>query len=104
MVVQSREENPEKFSSRTHNKVSLLVPTCFSRSRQSVYVMKGMDALMKRPCRDVIESIVLIADGVPLKLPSDLEGIIVLNISSFGAGADPWGDDKDQASCTVVFD
>ena len=34
-------------------------------------------------------------DGLTIKLP-DLQGIILLNIESWGAGAEPWGNEKDE--------
>lgn len=36
-------------------------------------------------------------DGKTVQLP-DVEGIIVLNISSWGSGADLWGSDRDEVS------
>eukprot|EP00050_Salpingoeca_kvevrii_P011830 m.18227 g.18227 ORF g.18227 m.18227 type:complete len:971 (-) comp3654_c0_seq1:216-3128(-) len=77
-----REAKPHKYSSRAKNKTQ--------------YVMKGVDALVKRPCKDIASVITLFGDGQPIKLP-DLQGLIVLNINSFSAGADPWGTDASDS-------
>lgn len=46
-------------------------------------------------CKDLQKKIVVEADGRVLDLPP-LEGIVVLNILSWGGGANPWGGDKDD--------
>ncbi len=47
-------------------------------------------------CKDLHQNITVEVDGKQLELPP-LEGIIILNILSWGAGANPWGVEKDEA-------
>ncbi|VDM30824.1 unnamed protein product [Hydatigera taeniaeformis] len=78
----ARSENPTRFNSRFHNK--------------SVYFKIGLRKMVNRStCRDLQKKVVVEADGKVLDLPS-LEGIVVLNILSWGGGANPWGLDKDE--------
>ena len=44
----------------------------------------------KRALRSHVQQLTLVADGVPLTLPSGTEGVIVLNIASYGGGSDLW--------------
>eukprot|EP00052_Salpingoeca_macrocollata_P025075 m.227346 g.227346 ORF g.227346 m.227346 type:complete len:1024 (-) comp22368_c1_seq2:74-3145(-) len=76
-----RQAHPERFTSRTKNK--------------GHYVSVGVSSLIKQPCKDVFTDMLLWADGKDILLP-DVQGIIVLNIPSYSAGADPWGTDKDE--------
>lgn len=46
-------------------------------------------------CKDLQKKVIVEADGKVLDLPP-LEGILVLNILSWGGGANPWGPDKDE--------
>ncbi|KAA3677994.1 diacylglycerol kinase (ATP) [Paragonimus westermani] len=79
----AREENPAKFNSRIHNK--------------SVYLKMGLRKMVNRTkCKDLHQNVVIEVDGKQLDLPP-LEGIIILNILSWGAGANPWGVEKDDA-------
>ncbi|VDD74769.1 unnamed protein product [Mesocestoides corti] len=78
----ARSENPSKFNSRLHNK--------------SVYFKIGLRKMVNRStCKDLHKKVVVEADGKVLDLPP-LEGIVVLNILSWGGGANPWGLDKDE--------
>ncbi|KAL7064199.1 hypothetical protein AAHC03_05386 [Spirometra sp. Aus1] len=78
----ARSENPSKFNSRLHNK--------------SVYFRIGLRKMVNRSsCKDLHKKIVIEADGKTLDLPH-LEGVVVLNILSWGGGANPWGLDKDD--------
>ncbi|VUZ49451.1 unnamed protein product, partial [Hymenolepis diminuta] len=78
----ARSENPSKFNSRLHNK--------------SVYFKIGLRKMVNRStCKDLQKKVVVEADGKVLDLPP-LEGIVVLNILSWGGGANPWGPDKDE--------
>lgn len=61
----AREENPNKFNSRLHNK--------------SVYVKMGFKKMVDRTCRDLQRKVRLEVDGKLVDLPP-LEGIIILNI------------------------
>ncbi|XP_063951074.1 diacylglycerol kinase theta-like isoform X4 [Lytechinus pictus] len=80
----AREEKPEKFNSRLHNK--------------SVYFRLGMQKLGRRTsCKELNKEIKIEVDGKPVSLPT-LEGILILNISSWGSGADAWGIDGQDNS------
>nr|XP_006814377.1 PREDICTED: diacylglycerol kinase theta-like [Saccoglossus kowalevskii] len=76
-----REENPEKFQSRIYNK--------------GVYFRVSVRKMMqRRSCKDLHRDIKLEVDGQRIDLPP-LEGIVLLNIGSWGSGADIWGQDDD---------
>ncbi|KAG7213122.1 hypothetical protein KM043_002441 [Ampulex compressa] len=78
----AREENPNKFKSRLRNK--------------GVYVTMGLRKMVKRkPCKDLHREIRLEVDGRLIELPQ-VEGIIILNILSWGSGANPWGPDTKE--------
>ncbi|KAI1716192.1 diacylglycerol kinase accessory domain-containing protein [Ditylenchus destructor] len=78
-----RDANPEKFSSRLINK--------------TVYVKIGLrKAFFERNCKDLWKRIEVEVDGKPIELPS-CEGIIILNLMSWGSGANPWGTAKEEA-------
>ncbi|XP_029178190.1 diacylglycerol kinase theta isoform X6 [Nylanderia fulva] len=78
----AREENPNKFKSRLRNK--------------GVYVTMGLRKMVKRkPCKDLHKEIRLEVDGKLVDLPQ-VEGIIILNILSWGSGANPWGPDTKE--------
>ncbi|XP_017764686.1 PREDICTED: diacylglycerol kinase theta isoform X1 [Eufriesea mexicana] len=83
----AREENPNKFKSRLHNK--------------GVYVSMSIRKMVKRKlCKDLHKEIRLEVDGKLVELPQ-VEGIIILNILSWGSGANPWGpDSKEDQFCT----
>lgn len=73
----AREENPNKFNSRLHNK--------------GVYVKMSLRKLVGRKvCKDLHREVRLEVDGKHVELPQ-VEGIIILNILSWGSGANPWG-------------
>ncbi|KAL5110455.1 Diacylglycerol kinase theta [Taenia crassiceps] len=79
----AREENPAKFNSRIHNK--------------SVYFKMGLRKMVNQTkCKDLHQNVLIEVDGRQLDLPP-IEGIIILNILSWGAGANPWGVEKDEA-------
>ncbi|XP_043273541.1 diacylglycerol kinase theta [Venturia canescens] len=79
----AREENPNKFNSRLHNK--------------GVYVKMGLRKMVSRGSSVLhLERVVhLEVDGKVVPLP-EVEGIILLNILSWGSGANPWGLDRDE--------
>lgn len=82
----AREEKPEKFNSRLHNK--------------GVYVKVGLRKMVGRKmCKDLHKVIKLEVDGNVIDLPH-LEGIIILNIMSWGGGANVWGTEKDDKFTT----
>ncbi|KAH3712803.1 diacylglycerol kinase theta-like isoform X2 [Dreissena polymorpha] len=79
---QAREEKPDKFNSRLHNK--------------KVYVQMSLRKMVnKHPCKELHRCIKLEVDGKLVELPP-CEGIIILNILSWGSGANPWGPEKED--------
>ncbi|CAJ0577341.1 unnamed protein product, partial [Mesorhabditis spiculigera] len=77
-----RDANPEKFQSRLFNKTQ--------------YVKIGLQkALFERTCKDLWKRIEVEVDGKVIELPN-IEGIIVLNLLSWGSGANPWGTAKED--------
>ncbi|XP_068428379.1 diacylglycerol kinase theta [Clinocottus analis] len=75
---QAREDDPDKFTSRFHNK--------------GVYVKVG---LQKISCtRSLHKELQLQVDAQDVPLPH-IEGLIFLNIPSWGSGADLWGSEVD---------
>ncbi|KRY54518.1 Diacylglycerol kinase theta, partial [Trichinella britovi] len=82
----ARKLNPDKFNSRIHNK--------------GVYARIGLKKMVNRKlCRDIQRKIKLEVDGRVFELPS-LEGIIILNIMSWGSGSNPWGPEKEEGGFT----
>ncbi|XP_067619813.1 diacylglycerol kinase theta isoform X7 [Eurosta solidaginis] len=78
----AREENPNKFNSRLHNK--------------GYYVKMGLRKIVgRKTVKDLHKELKLEVDGKVVELPP-VEGIIILNILSWGSGANPWGPDKDD--------
>lgn len=53
-------------------------------------------AFFERNCKDLWRRIELEVDGKAVELPS-CEGIIILNLLSWGSGANPWGTAKEEA-------
>ncbi|RXM98571.1 Diacylglycerol kinase theta [Acipenser ruthenus] len=74
----AREEEPGKFNSRFHNK--------------GVYVKVGLQKISHT--RNLHKHLQLQVDQHEVELPS-IEGLIFLNIPSWGSGADLWGSDSD---------
>lgn len=78
----AREENPNKFNSRLHNK--------------KYYIQLGIRKMINKGlCRDFNRYVTLEVDGRKIDLPQ-IEGIIILNILSWGSGANPWGPEKED--------
>ncbi|XP_035311692.1 diacylglycerol kinase theta isoform X1 [Cricetulus griseus] len=76
---QAREEEPGKFTSRFHNK--------------GVYVRVGLQKISHS--RSLHKEIRLQVEQQEVELPS-IEGLIFINIPSWGSGADLWGSDSDS--------
>ncbi|XP_036982843.2 diacylglycerol kinase theta isoform X2 [Artibeus jamaicensis] len=76
---QAREEEPSKFTSRFHNK--------------GVYVRVGLQKMSHS--RSLHREIQLQVEQREVELPS-IEGLIFINIPSWGSGADLWGPDSDS--------
>ncbi|KAM9740673.1 LOW QUALITY PROTEIN: diacylglycerol kinase theta [Menidia menidia] len=74
----AREDEPGKFTSRFHNK--------------GVYVKVGLQKLSRN--RSLQRELTLLVDSQPVALPA-IEGLIFLNIPSWGSGADLWGSEVD---------
>ncbi|KAK3725289.1 hypothetical protein RRG08_005349 [Elysia crispata] len=78
----AREEKPDKFNSRLHNK--------------GVYLKMGIRRMVNRKStKDLYKNIKVEVDGKPIELPP-VEGIIILNILSWGSGANPWGPERED--------
>ncbi|XP_031628773.1 diacylglycerol kinase theta isoform X2 [Contarinia nasturtii] len=78
----AREENPNKFNSRIHNK--------------GVYFKMGLRRMVGRKIvKELHKELRLEVDGKVVDLPP-VEGIIILNILSWGSGANPWGPEKED--------
>jgi diacylglycerol kinase (ATP) len=74
---EAREKNPKLFFSSITNK--------------ALYGVFGAVDFVTHSCRDLLRDHVKItADGVPLKIPRNAEGIIVLNLNSYAGGARMW--------------
>ncbi|CAG5130011.1 unnamed protein product, partial [Candidula unifasciata] len=78
----AREEKPDKFNSRLHNK--------------GVYLKMGLRKMVnRRTCKDLYKNVKVEVDGKLIELPP-VEGIIILNILSWGSGANPWGPERED--------
>ncbi|XP_078145255.1 diacylglycerol kinase theta isoform X1 [Centroberyx gerrardi] len=75
---QAREDEPDKFTSRFHNK--------------GVYVKVGLQKISHT--RSLHKELQLQVDTHSVPLPN-IEGLIFLNIPSWGSGADLWGSEVD---------
>jgi diacylglycerol kinase (ATP) len=74
---QRRQSAPQLFTSRFRNKMQ--------------YARYGARQLFRRDFVPICGQLTVVADGVTLSLPPDTEGIIILNIASYGGGSDLWG-------------
>ncbi|XP_068596740.1 diacylglycerol kinase theta [Brachionichthys hirsutus] len=74
----AREDDPDKFTSRFHNK--------------GVYVKVGLQKMSG--ARSLNKELQLQVDARAVPLPN-IEGLIFLNIPSWGSGADLWGSEVD---------
>ncbi|XP_061644086.1 diacylglycerol kinase theta-like isoform X2 [Phyllopteryx taeniolatus] len=75
---QARQDDPDKFTSRFHNK--------------GVYVKAGLQKISAT--RSLHRELQLHVDGRDVPLPN-IQGLIFLNIPSWGSGADLWGSEPD---------
>ena len=74
---EAREKNPRLFFSSITNK--------------ALYGVFGAVDFVTHSCRELLRDHVKItADGVPVKIPRNAEGIIVLNLNSYAGGARMW--------------
>eukprot|EP00358_Blepharisma_japonicum_P005670 CAMPEP_0202943410 /NCGR_PEP_ID=MMETSP1395-20130829/3846_1 /ASSEMBLY_ACC=CAM_ASM_000871 /TAXON_ID=5961 /ORGANISM="Blepharisma japonicum, Strain Stock R1072" /LENGTH=236 /DNA_ID=CAMNT_0049640851 /DNA_START=996 /DNA_END=1703 /DNA_ORIENTATION=- len=74
-----RESRPYLFQSRSGNRL--------------IYSQLGGKEFFNRMCKNFSSRLTVKCDGAKLKLPN-LEGIIFLNIESYGGGVDMWGDSE----------
>ncbi|KAM7339264.1 hypothetical protein ACRRTK_002748 [Alexandromys fortis] len=77
-----REEHPGEYNSRIKNKIW--------------YGILGSKELLQRSYRKLEERIQLECDGEPISLPN-LQGLVVLNISSYAGGVNFWGSTRATA-------
>ncbi|XP_052783557.1 diacylglycerol kinase delta-like isoform X2 [Mya arenaria] len=75
-----REEHPEKFRSRTKNRMW--------------YGVLGGKEILQKTFKNLDQRVQLECDGQRIPLPS-LQGIVILNIPSFGGGSNFWGGTKE---------
>lgn len=71
-----RESKPTLFFSRIINK--------------AWYLMFGAEDVFKASCADLPQQVTLVADGVNIPIPADSQGIVFLNIDSYGGGIPLW--------------
>ena len=76
-----REEKPEKSRSRAKNYM--------------LYGVLGSRELVQKTYKNLEKRVILECDGETIPLPS-LQGIVVLNISSFMGGTNFWGNAKED--------
>jgi len=85
-----RERRPELFFSRLVNKMW--------------YARNGFLAYLRRSCTKLHTKVTIVCDGIPLKLPRDLEGVVVLNIQSFAGGTNLWGTGEESEDTDTSSD
>ncbi|KAK3091123.1 hypothetical protein FSP39_017271 [Pinctada imbricata] len=77
-----RESRPWLFAHRVINKLC--------------YFYYGTKDVLENECKHLNKKIKVELDGVPLTLP-EIEGFVVLNISSWGGGCQPWGTEDNES-------
>lgn len=76
----------------------IFYPFCLLRSRKKNimwYGMRGGKELLHRTYRNLEQKVHLECDGQRIPLPT-LQGIVVLNIASYGGGGNFWGTTKED--------
>ncbi|POM66704.1 Diacylglycerol Kinase [Phytophthora palmivora] len=79
---EQRERSPGLFMSQFVNKLW--------------YSQFGAKNFLVRTCAGLPEKIVLVCDGKRITLPEGTEGVILLNINSYGGGSKLWHDDSES--------
>uniref|UniRef100_A0AAV1UC77 Diacylglycerol kinase n=1 Tax=Peronospora matthiolae TaxID=2874970 RepID=A0AAV1UC77_9STRA len=79
---EQRERSPELFMSQFVNKLW--------------YSQFGAKNFLVRTCAGLSDKVVLVCDGKRIALPDGTEGIIFLNINSYGGGSKLWHDDAES--------
>mmetsp|Transcript_28391 Transcript_28391/g.37129 ORF Transcript_28391/g.37129 Transcript_28391/m.37129 type:complete len:697 (+) Transcript_28391:163-2253(+) len=77
----NRESMPGLFFSRFINKLW--------------YMVMGTEQAWKRSCSDLYDQVTLVCDGKEIAIPKKAEGIIFLNINSYGGGVSMWQADTE---------
>ena len=80
--------------------VSISIPfwLCCRLHNKGFYLQLGLQKMVsKTETRELHRHVTLTVDGNRVELP-DIAGLIILNIQSWGAGADPWGTASDPVS------
>ncbi|XP_055877944.1 diacylglycerol kinase epsilon-like isoform X1 [Biomphalaria glabrata] len=84
-----RESWPAVFTHRLINKVC--------------YFTYGTKDVLERECKDLHKKLKVELDGREIELP-ELEGVVVLNISSWGGGCQPWGNNLEPNMTEPRYD
>lgn len=79
-----REQKPQLFFSRLVNKLW--------------YGFLGAQDLFRRTCVNLPERIKIVADGKELELPPSIQGVLFLNIESYGGGVKLWNEEDSASS------
>jgi diacylglycerol kinase (ATP) len=66
------------------------------------YGIMGWREIWKQTCENLPKNIELYHDGKKIHLPSDTQGIVFLNISSYGGGSILWAEPKDELAPTIL--
>lgn len=77
-----REESPGKFYNQFLNKM--------------LYAREGAKDILDRTCADLPWQLHIMIDGVELRIPEDIEGILVINIGSYMGGVDLWQNEEEH--------
>ncbi|KAH7277215.1 hypothetical protein KP509_39G040200 [Ceratopteris richardii] len=77
-----REGSPEKFYNQFLNKM--------------LYAREGAKDILDRTCADLPWQLQLTIDGVGLEIPEDIEGVLIINISSYMGGVDLWQNEEEH--------
>ncbi|RLN50096.1 hypothetical protein BBJ28_00008248 [Nothophytophthora sp. Chile5] len=85
---EQRERSPELFMSQFVNKLW--------------YSQFGAKNFLVRTCAGLPEKMELVCDGKRITLPEGTEGVILLNINSYGGGSKLWHDDSESDSDSDV--
>lgn len=68
---------------------------CYRLHNKSFYLQLGLQKMVtKSETRELRRHVTLTVDGTRVDIP-DIAGLVILNIQSWGAGADPWGTSSD---------
>ena len=86
---QRRQSAPQLFTSRLRNKLQ--------------YARYGVKHVFRRDFAEMCAQLTVVCDGVPITLPPGTEGIIILNIASYGGGSDLWGSSEQMDSMSELW-